>query len=618
MSIINRISNLFRRSELEREIDSELASHIEMRTADNIAKGMSPEEARRDALIRFGNPLVTRERVTAADAEMTLDPIWRDLHYSARQLRRSPAFTLTAVLTLALGIGANVIVFSIFNALILRPLDVPQPQGLYNVVQGPKGFVSQSYPDYLDYERRNRTFSEMAAYRFLDAGLSTGSAAYKSWFYEVSGNYFDMLGVQPMLGRFFQPSDEHGPNSAPYIVLAEPFWRSHFAADPNIVGAKVEVNKQPFTVLGVAPASFHGTDLFLWPDFWVPMLDQPQIEGFDLLTRRIAHAIWILGRLKPGVTPEQATDNLNSVAAQLAKENPAADDGMRARLVKPGLMGDFYLDPTRAFLLGIMALALLVLLAACTNLAGIFAARAADRGRELAIRLAIGSSRWCVLRQLLIEAVMVSLLGGIAGTLLSAGLLNALTRWQPLVEFPAHVNVVPDVRVYLIALLLSVGSGLLFGLLPSRQICRTNAAQAIKSGTTGTIFFRRFALRDLLLGVQIALCTLLVTSALVALRGMQRSLHAPMGFQPQGLMLAETDMHMAGHADKDALSLQKRMLEEAAKIPAVTAMGIINDRQLGAGVSSTAVWRQGTTDFRTSTEVMTPDYFSISPGYLRA
>lgn len=618
MSIIHRISNLFRRSELDREIDSELASHIEMRTADNIAQGMSPEDARRDALIRFGNPLVTRERVTAADAEMTLDSIWRDLHYSARQLRRSPAFTMTAVLTLALGIGANVIVFSIFNALILRPLDVPQPDRLYNVVQGPKGFESQSYPDYLDYKQRNTTFSEMAAYRFLDAGLGTGGVAYKCWFYEVSGSYFDMLEVRPILGRFFHSSDEHGPNSAPYIVLAESFWRSRFNADPNIVGAEVEVNKHPFTVLGVAPASFHGTDLFLWPDFFVPLVDEPQVEGFDLLTRRTAHGIWVLGRLKPGVTPEQATDNLNSVAGQLAKENPAADDGMKARLVKPGLMGDLYRDPTRAFLLGIMALALLVLLAACTNLAGIFAARAADRGRELAIRLAIGSSRWCVLRQLLIEAVMVSLLGGIVGTSLSAGLLGALTRWQPLVEFPAHVNVVPYARVYGIALLLSIGSGLLFGLLPSRQIWRTNAAQAIKSGTTGTIFFRRFALRDLLLAIQIALCTLLVTSALVALRGMQRSLHAPMGFQPQGLMLAETDMHMAGHADKEALSLQKRMLEEAAKIPGVSAIGIINDRILGAGSSSSVVWRQGTVDFRSSTSVVAPNYFSISPGYLHA
>lgn len=617
MSIINRISNLFRRSELEQEIDSELASHIEMRTVDNIAKGMSPEEARRDALIRFGNPVVTRERVTAADAEMTLDSIWRDLHYSARQLRRSPAFTLTAAVTLALGIGANVIVFSILNALILRPLDVPQPQGLYNVVQGPIGYDNQSYPDYLDYQRRNTTFSAMAIYRFLDAGLSIGSSAYKCWLYEVSGNYFDMLGVQPILGRFFHSSDEHGPNSAPYIVLSEPFWRSRFNGDPGIVGTKVELNSHPFTVLGVAPASFHGTDLPLWPDFWVPIVNQPQLEGFNQLTNRNAHGMWILGKLKAGLTPQQATDNLNSIAAQLAKEHPESDDSLKARLVKPGLFGDQLGEATRAFLLALMLLALLVLLAACTNLAGIFAARSVDRGRDLAIRLAIGSSRWHVLRQLLIEACLVSLLGGALGTVLSVGVLGTITRWQPFAEFPVHVTVVPDAWVYGIALLLSLGSGLVFGLLPLRQIWRTNPAQAIKSGTTGTIFFRRFALRDLLLGLQIALCTLLVTSALVALRGMQRSLHAPLGFQPQGLMLAETDVHMAGHSGAAALPLQKRMLQAAARIPGVTSVGIINVRPLGQGESSSPVWRQGTTDFRSSNSVMGPKYFAISPGYLQ-
>src|SRR5438046_2120175 len=194
MSIFRRIVNTFSRSKLHLEIDAEIQSHVEMRIADNIASGMSPEEARRDALIRFGNRVVMRERITGADAATTFDAFGRDLRYAARQLRRSPAFTATALVTLTLGIGANVIVFSVLNALLLKPLDVPQPDRLYNVVHKEAGYDNQSYPDYVDFQTKNSTFSDMAAYRFEIAGFSAGSVAYQCSYYRVSGNYFDMLG----------------------------------------------------------------------------------------------------------------------------------------------------------------------------------------------------------------------------------------------------------------------------------------------------------------------------------------------------------------------------------------------------------------------------------------
>lgn len=617
MLIFRRIVNAFRRSKVEKEIDREIKSHVEMRTADNIAGGMPPEEARRDALIRFGNRTLMRERVTAVDAELTFDALGRDLRYSARQLRRSPAFTLTALITLALGIGANVAVFSVMNALVLKPLDVPKPAGLYNVVHKSEGYDDQSYPDYLDFQARNSTFAAMAVYRIQSAGLSTGNAAYKSWYYRVSGNYFDMLGVQPEQGRLFHVSDEHGPNSAPYIVLSHNFWESHFNSDPRVVGTTVDINKHPFTVIGVAPSAFHGTELFLWPDFWMPIVDSPDNEGTDFLSWRGSHNLRILGKLKPGVTPQQAADNLNSIARELARQNPA-DDDLDARLVKPGLMGDTLGGPARSFLAGIMLLASLVLLAACANLASLFAARTADRSRELAIRLAIGSSRWHVLRQLLSEAIIISVLGGALGTIFSRMLLDAVTRWQPFPEFPIHVAVSPDPVVYLVALLLSIGSGLIWGLIPARQIWATDSAQVMKSAGGGALVFRRFTLRDLLLGVQIMLCTLLVTSSFVALRGMQRSLHAPLGFQPRGVLLAETDLHMGGHSDSSATLVQKRMLEEAGRIPGVISVGIIDETPLGTGGSSTRIFRMGTTDFRPSTSAFGAKYFSISPGYLEA
>jgi predicted permease len=542
----------------------------------------------------------------------------QDLRYAIRQLKKSPGFAITAILTLALGVGANVIVFSVLNALILKPLNVPQPQSLYNVVHRSSGYDSQSYPDYLDLRSRNTTFSDMTAYRMNDAALSTGNSTEKFWDYEVSGNYFDMLGVRPAQGRLFHASDEHGPNSAPYIVLSYNFWQRHFNGDPHIVGMKVDLNKNPFTVIGVAPRDFHGTELFMWPEFWVPMVNEQQVEGFNFLNQRSDHGIWVLGRLKPGMTLQQATDNLNAVASQLAKHFPVADDGLNARLVKPGLLGDQLGTPVRGFLSGIMALSLLVLLAACANLGSIFAARAADRSRELAIRLAVGSTRGRILEQLLTESVAVSIMGGVAGTFFATGLLRVLSRWQPFAEFPIHVTVLPDWKVYAVALLLCLGSGILFGLLPARQIWRTDAAQVMKSGAATITTFRRFTLRDALLALQIALCTLLVTASLVALRGMQRSLHAPLGIEPQDVTLATTDLGMAGYSYDQSLPIQKRMIDEASRIPGVTAVGIIDETPLGTGGSNSPVFRQRTTDFRNSNSLFEAKYYSISPGYLKA
>lgn len=617
MSVFRRIVNTFSRSKLHQEIDAEIQSHVEMRIADNVAAGMSPEEARRDASIRFGSRFVMRERIAAADAATAFDAFGRDLRYAARQLRRSPAFTATALVTLILGIGTNVVVFGVLNAMVLRPVDVPQPIGLYNVVHKSPGNDNQSYPDYVDFRTKNSTFSDMVAYRIEQAGLSTRNTAYKCWYYRVSGNYFDMLGVQPAQGRLFHASDEHGPHSAPYIVLSYNFWRRYFGADARIVGTTIDVNKHPFTVIGVAPAAFHGSELFLWPDFWMPIVDNPDYEGTDFLSWRGSHNLWILGKLKPGVTPEQATDNLSAIAHQLAKQYPE-DDGLDARLVKPGLLADMFGGPARSFLAGIMILAFLVLLAACANLASLFAARTADRSRELAIRLAIGSSRWNLLRQLLAEAVLISVLGGALGTLFSRMLLSTLSHWQPFPQFPVHVTANPDPRVYLVALLLSIGSGVLWGLVPMRQVWATDSAQVMKAGGAGTLVFGRFTLRDLLLGLQITLCTLLVTSSFVALRGMQRSLHAPLGFQPQGVLLAETDLHMGGHFGASVTQIRKRMFEEVGRIPGVTSVGIIDETPLATGGSTSLVYREGTTDFRPSNSAFGAKFFGISRGYLQA
>jgi predicted permease len=540
-----------------------------------------------------------------------------DLRVAARRLRHSPGFALIAVLSLTIAIAANLVVFGVMNAAVLRPLNVAHADRLWMIVHREHGYISQSYPDFQDFRARNTTFSDMAAYRMSDAGLSTRGLAHRSWDYEVSGNYFDMLGVEPELGRFFHAGDEHGPNSAPWIVLSDAFWRSQFAADPHVIGEKVDLNKHPFTIIGVAPPAFHGTEVFMWPDFWVPMVNEQQIEGYDFLNRRTNHGIFTIGVLKPGATVQQATENLTVLAGRMAKQDPQADDGLSARLVKPGLMGDVLGDSAREFLTGILLLALLVLAAACVNLASIFAARAADRSRELAIRMAIGSSRWRILRQVLAEAALLSVAGGAVGATVAAALLRILSQWQPIAEYPIHVTVEADARVYGLAVLLAVASGILPAILTARQIWKTDAMQVMKTGA-GQQAIGRFSVRDLLLGLQVALCALLVTCGLVGLRGMVRQLHAPMGFQPEGALLVETEMDMAGYSDNASLPVEKKMIEEAEQIPGVTAVGTMNNLPLSGGGSNTPVYRQGTTDFRSSNSVMTPHYYSISPGLLHA
>jgi predicted permease len=326
-----------------------------------------------------------------------MEDLLLDIRYALRVLWKSSAFTIVALLTLILGIGANVVVFGIVNAVLLHPLAVRDPQNLYQFRLKPWTsfkLLSTSYPAFEDFRRRNTTFSGIAGFNgYSTARLSWGNSVRNVAGYAVTGNYFELLGVQPERGRFFQAADEHGPSSAPYIVLSHNLWRSVFNTDPGIVGATVRLDKEPYTVVGVAPARFHGTEQFVWPDYWIPFVNW----GADVLDSRTSATLTVLGRLAPGVTPRQATENLSSIAAQLAKEYPKTDTGVPLRLVRPGLYADDG-DVIRGFLHSVSGLSLLVLLAACANLASLFAARAADRSRELALRVALGASRWRLVR----------------------------------------------------------------------------------------------------------------------------------------------------------------------------------------------------------------------------
>ena len=610
-------AKFFHRSRIEKDIERELRSHIQHRADDLERSGMDRAEAERRARIEFGGRVRFREESYQALGGNFIETLIHDVRYSLRLLRKSPGFTIAAVATLALAIGANAVVFGVLNALLLRPLNLPQEQTLWGIDRDGIGF--ESYPNYLDLRDRNRSFEDLVAYTMDQAGLDTGKDLSRPWLFEVSGNYFDALGIRPYLGRFFHASDEHGANSAPYIVLSYGFWHSHFQDDRGVVDRTVLLNKHPFTILGVAPPEFHGTSEFFPPDFYVPLVNQEQVHGENVLNdRKNRRAIFeAIGHLKPGVTPAQAVADLNSIGSYLEKNYPNESGKMKFTLARPGLGGDFLGRPIRAFLTGLMLLAVLILLAACANLGSLFGARAADRSREVALRLALGSSRNRILRQLLTEAMLISLVGGAAGLWGSILLLRRLNTFQPFPRLPMTVPVSPDASVYGVALVLALVSGILFGMVPVRQVLRVDPYEIVKAGSTARVG-RRITVRDVLLVVQISICAVLVTSSMVALRGLARSLKSNFGFDPQNAMLVETQLSTAGYTGDQVPAMQRRMIDAMATIPGATSVGLVGYPPLAMDARTGIVFSDTTTDLRPANAAAFPVVYNISPEYFTA
>lgn len=616
--LLIRLRSLFRHTAVEGELEEELQFHLENQVAKLIRSGLSREEAMRLARIQFGGLDQVKGHCREARGVTFVETLAQDLRYGFRMLRKSPGFTVVAVITLALGIGANAVVFSLVDSLLLKPMNVPGGKNLYTIENHKGGFPGQSYPDYVDLRDRTHSFDGMLVCEISTAGLDSDGNPTPIWLYTASGNYFDVLRIQPYLGRFFHAADEHGPNSAPIVVLSYAYWSSHFQGDRGVVGRIVRLNKHPYAILGVAPQGFRGTELFYAPELWAPIVNQQEIEGTSDLEARGTRGRWVVGRLKEGVTQAQATADMNSVGAWLARSYPKEDEGIGFKLARPGLAGDMLGGPVHAFVAGLMLLAGLVLLAACANLGSLFSARAEDRSREVALRLALGSSRGRILRQLLAEAVLVSLLGGAAGLAGSVVLLRGLSAWQPVPDMPITLAVNPDAHTYVVALLLALTSGLLFGIVPVRQVRETNPYQGIKAGATGAVGGRRIKLRDVLLAGQITVCAVLVTSSLVAVRGMARSLKSDFGFVPDNTLQVTTDLNMAGYKLDRAAEMQRRMLETVLSIPGVTAAAYADRIPLNLGWSSNAVFKESATDYKMANATLEAMEYFVSPGYFQA
>jgi predicted permease len=611
------LRNLISTRRVEVDLDQEVRSHLEMLIDENIRAGLPPHEAQRAALIELGGVEQVKEQVRDSRAGAFLDSLLQDLRFALRQMRRSPGFALTAVLILALGIAANVVVFGVLQALVLRQLDVPHADRVMTL-QPKHGGPFLSYPEMRDVRNGNTVFSAVAAMEIQEFGLEANGVTRHVWGYEVSGQYFEVVGIKPFLGRLLERSDDDHPGASEAAVLSWSAWKSDFGADPNIVGTIVRIDKHPYTIVGVTPEGFNGTEKFAQTDIFVPMANQASLDGVNWLESRGHKDFFSSVRIKDGVTMPQVQAELDTITARIVRQYPKEEEGLALKLARPGMVGDFIGGPARGFLAGVMGLAGIVMLAACANLGSLFAARTADRTREIAIRMAIGSSRWRILRQILVEALVISILGGACACGLAWTALTGLANWHPPSRFPITFHILPQPSLILMAFVISVLAGVILGVMPLRQIFRTDPNDAIKSGGSQSSAGRRWALRDVLLAAQIALCCVTVTAAFVSLRGLGKALTMDMGFNPKNAVRTQFDLSRVGYAGDAADHFQRQILEKVSQIPGVEAAGYANTTPLSFEQSALNVFSQQSVDFRPSKKAFNAYFYDVSPGYLAA
>jgi predicted permease len=616
-TVLSRFAALFGGTRADSEVDDEVKAHLALLTERFARQGMTPEEAHYAALRQFGGVTPLREELRERRTWPQLETTWQDVRYALRQLRKSPGFALAAVLTLVLGIGANSTVFTIVNTAFLHPLPVDKPEQLVSLNRGRQS-VNLAYADYRDFRDRNDALSGLAACRFMAVSLSISSGNNsRVWTYEATGNYFDVLGVKPFLGRFFGPRDDDRPGAHPVAVLSYRTWRQRFAADPNVAGRTVKINGLAYTIFGVAPRGFIGTERILLPDLWVPMSMEAQIEpGNYWLEKRGWRNVWVFGRMKPGVTLGRAERSLNRVAAQLAHDYPTTNEGMHIQLSPPGLIGRAFREPVMAFTAVLMGVAGLVLLLSCLNLAGLLLARAADRRKEMALRLALGAGRMRLVRQLLTESLLLAVTGGAASVLLTLWISHACSSLNLPFDIPANTSLTVDLRVLLFTFAAALVATVVFGLAPALQTVKVDLVPALKNGrSTGRL--RHWHLRDLIVASQIAVSFVLLVSSVLVLRSLRHALDLDLGFQPDGAVSVSFGLGLQGYDEARGRAFQDALLLKAAALPGVRAVGIANNVPLRIGTddgSVSAVGKPIPPIGRLNSAIT----YQISPGYLAA
>jgi putative ABC transport system permease protein len=505
-----------------------------------------------------------------------MDTLWQDLRYALRSLAKAPGFTLVTLLTLALGIGANTAIFSVVDAVLLRALPYRNPGELVVVREtygeGEEGSVSG--PNFLDWKSRNHSFAGVTAWRGTNPALVGAGEPEELSGAVVDADYFKVLGVTPILGRGFAPGEDRGQGSV--VVLEETLWRSRFGADPGIVGRTISLSGQPYSVIGVVPPSraYPGSI-----QVWLPLG-----YGQGRSAMRDSHSYDVVARLKPGVTPAQAQKDLAALARRLEKEFPESNTGRGVHVVP---LNEASVGAVRTALLLLTGAVALVLLIACANVANLFLARAGTRQRELAVRLALGASRWRLTRQVLVEAVTLSLAGGLLGLLLASWAIDLLLALQPR-GIPRLKEVGIDGPVLGFTLLVSLGVGVAFGLFPALSMSKQDPAESFRGEGRGTSTGRhRTRFRSALVVAQVSLALVLLVGASLLIVSVRQLGDVVLGFQPRGAMTFQLNIPAAKYADANAQRTYiDRLAERLRAIPGVRETGAVFFLPLGNGFTS--------------------------------
>lgn len=573
------------RRRAERELQEEINVHLELETEEKIAEGFSHQEARYAAQHALGSVALTAEDSRSWWGFRRLEEFLQDIRYGARVLRKKPGFTFIAVLTLGLGIGANTAIFSLVNTVLLRPLPIARPQNVVTLNFGVPGhgvFPLLGYPEYTDYRDRNQVLADLAAMGGATIGLSNNGINERISGSYVTGNYFSLLGVDAALGRVITPEDDRLPGAHPVVVLSYQVWQQRFGADPQIIGRDLLISGRKFTVIGVTPKGFRGTELASTSELWFPMMMKPGLEiGRGPVKGRTA-PVSTIGRLKDGVSWAQAESDLNRIAAQLGREYPQADKGQIVVLSQPGLFGAAMRPMVLRFTAVAMGVVVLVLLLACTNLVNMLLARASERHKEIAIRLALGAGRARVLRQLLIESVLLALLGSALGLALAYSAIKFVWLKLPVLFGFTQIELQMDWRVMVFTLALSLLTGVLLGLLPGLQATRPDLIPALKNESTFG-GYRRSHLRNLLVVTQMSLSLVLLLCAGLVLRGLQRAQQIDPGFNPEQAVEVSFELDVQKYNRERGSEFQRQVLERVRSLPGLQAAALTAHAPLTSG-----------------------------------
>lgn len=549
---------------------------------------------------------------------------FHDIRYGLRTLFRAPAFTVLAVLTLALGIGANTTIFSWINSTLFNPIPgSTHPRELVSLTRG--GTVETpfpfSYPDYADLRDQNQSFSGLTAYSIYSLTLTGTGRPERIWGSLVSANYFNVLGIRPILGRTFAPEEEQKVGGAPFVVISYRFWQTHFGADSSIIGRTININQHPYTIVGVAPPLFQGSQTGLRSELWIPTVMRNQVYAAeDLLHDRLQSWLLLMGRLRPGVTGRQAQEEMNVLMQRLVKEYPDAHRGHDTVTVYPLWRAPFSANQYLYVLLPmLMAIAGIVLLLACVNVANLLLVRSVGRRREIAIRLSLGANRWRLVRQLLLESLLLALLGGAVAMLMTTWTAGAFVNFMPSAAsagLPLSMDVHADHTVLLAALAISIFTGLIFGTLPALRSSRLAPLAVLKEESgSASGGLRKTRLSSGLAVVQLSLSLLLLICAGLFIRSFQNAQQADPGFKADHVLLGSFELLPSAYTQDQGLEFDRQLLAKLQAQPGVQSASLATWVPLGFAVSNSTIKVEGYTP--QPHESMDIDDALVGPNYLR-